>query len=186
MIWSIEESQVLEAQNRVEKAGLLEESNLAHEWLANSPNPVKALEPVQYVAAPYGAGKLITPFATLNQDGFLEGDHAFFSIASAISREKHVSAAYKSGIRESHALAERTALTRGIFTPVGRSSAEIIIAEAIPAPHRKHYVNERLGYLAVLSHEANDSTAINPLEQRTIVQQLDFAALALQKLLPRK
>jgi hypothetical protein len=184
MIWSLPQAQVEATHEYMLEAGKLQPSVKVHDWLAASEGLVHELTPVEYVALPHRIGKLVTPIVTINGDGYLEGTN-FYSVASSVDRQKIYAAPTKEGIRGAHALAERTSLSRGIFTPLGRVSSEVAIAEAIPKTFRRFYIDERMGHLAVLTGEVAESD-LNPAEQLTVRQQLELAVESLTALRPSR
>lgn len=169
MIWSQEAHSVKETKRLLRTMKLLRESGLVNDWLQAAGID---FEPVHYVAASLKdenkvAKKLVTPYATINEDGYLIGESAF-SIASWATVMKHFSNEVKQQFVEAHAIAERTALTRGLFTPSGRKVAEQLIAGAVPETFRDYYIQERLGYLHILQGEVERHDDLRQLEKLTI------------------
>ncbi len=172
----------------VETTGALQTSEKIHEWFSShdqnkNDGRTRDFEPVRFAVA-RSVGKNVVPFVHLNHDGYLTGD-SFYLVYSAARKEPHYAPQTRTALHEAHALAERTALTRGIYTYNGRESSETLVAEGIPRHFRGFYVHERLGYLAVLEHEVQQSDELNRAERATLEQELDRTIDQLPKTLPR-
>lgn len=172
----------------VETTGALHASGKIHEWLDSHDakkcdDRSRSLEPVHFAIAK-SVGRTVVPFAHINHDGFLTGE-SFYLVYSASRKQPYYASQTRTALHEAHALAERTALTRGIFTHNGREHSETLIAEGIPRQFRGFYVHERLGYLAVLQHDVEHSDELNRAERATLEQTLNRTIEELPKTLPR-
>lgn len=159
MIWTIPSKQFNTYAQRLEKGNMLRDTGIIHSWLQEYRDI--DFEPAEYFIVPKGAdksGRIVHHITRLNRDGFLIGRNLFGIYSpGAEDREKTYSPETRDGFRQAHAIAERTALSRGIFTLHGRSTAEVAVAEGFRPNFRTAYVAERLQHLHFLAHEVEQA-----------------------------
>jgi hypothetical protein len=176
MIWSMKPTEVADAHARFSKAGLLRRppERLIEAFSKTGSMDVSAIE---YLIIPpqasHNIGKLVLPYVTLDESGFLVADtpHAYAvtntpdinAIKSPVARER---------VQALHAIAEERALRNGIFTPHGRAIAEIAIVECTAPAYRQAYITDRCAHIGALIIEVEDLNRPTLLaDERAIVTQ---------------
>jgi hypothetical protein len=181
MIWSKTEGEVRRTAASLEMVGILSKSSLIHAKLEEQGYD---LEPVQFFRVPRNArrnlGRLVTAFATINERGLLaHPSRGFYGVNSRAFDPKEFTDEALQLIDEAHAVGERTALTRGLFTINGRTSSELMVANSLPRYFQTKYIPERVDYLRVLEHEAQTDTELRTQQRELLCEELGRSIVAL-------
>lgn len=143
------------------------------------------LEPVPYFIVPALAarkiGSLVIPYVHINRRGFLDVDSPK---AYGITETPTESVAEHGEVRlrEAHVLAEDLALRRGLYTPFGRSAAELYVAEHVAEPVNAYsYVPDRMAHLSALANKIQTEKQFEGTQ--LIVDQIKLGVDGLQNYL---
>jgi len=182
MIWSTPPHTVELVESLAKEQGSLRYSGLINELLLQSGIE---FEPVKYTlpaASQARVARLVQPVVTLGKDGSLihPGD-GLYVVNMRAFRRKEVSDEGRQTMIEAHALAEKLALTRGIFGEASRKSAELTLAQRIWPHFVSEYSLERLSHLEVLKDEAGRATDLSVKQKELVVGGLDQAIESLAR-----
>lgn len=182
----MERADVIDAHDNLSRAGLL---RTAPDGLVDAFRRVKSpldVGNIEYFIIPSQAarevGKLVLPYVTLDPQGFLVADvpHAY-AVTNSPDMNAIKSPAARERVQALHAIAEEHALRNGIFTPHGRTIAEIATVRCTARAYQPTFMSDRRAHLLALEAEADASSSLSNKQRSAVIQNLRAAAEALQE-----
>jgi hypothetical protein len=130
-------------------------------------------------------GKMVVPFVSIGEDGILvpgNQPHAptrYYGVTARPNSLKGIALAVQR-TQETHVLAEDLALRHGIFTPHGRSVAEVALTELVHPASRRPYVEDRVAHLEALRQEIATHDFSESWQQHQATTEINRALQALK------
>ncbi|MFA5003883.1 MAG: hypothetical protein WC498_01230 [Candidatus Saccharimonadales bacterium] len=184
MIWSSKAHDLRSNSERIRTARMFQTTENMRPVFEDRNIP---FAPVDYFEIPAGAhaiGKLVIPYVSLDGRGKLvDSLPSFYGVTKRPDTHGFESDNVTRVMQQRHVTAEDLSLRRGIFTPYGRVSAELFVAQSMAEVLQEGYVSDRIIHLEELTKEAGTSEQLYEKQRAIVVEELGVAIDALRDII---